>query len=302
MSNQSADPVTSEATVLPATPQGELFGHPRGLFVLFSTELWERFSFYAMRGVLSLYMVAIVLAHLGPQAEGRAIQIYGAYLGFVYSATFIGGMLADRLLGQRRAIYIGGFLMSLAQFTLMTHALLTRGGSTAAFLQPMFFLGLRCSPAVMAFSSPTSPRSWARFTALATSAATATFTIFYVGINIGAALSSLASMAGEKWGWYLGYMLAGSGMIASLIIFTFGKRAIGSRGLPPAGAAPAGPRTLRRAQHRAADRRRADLSPGGRFFDVETGVGAEPGLVGRHGCSLLPGLGGGSSGDGAWPW
>ena len=80
--------------------QGTFLGHPKGLFILFLTELWERFSFYSMRGVLTLYTAGVVLAALGPEAGGQADAIYGAYLGFVYSSTFIGGMLADRLLGS----------------------------------------------------------------------------------------------------------------------------------------------------------------------------------------------------------
>ncbi|MEW6198798.1 MAG: peptide MFS transporter [Planctomycetota bacterium] len=221
----------------PAAVSGELLGHPKGLFVLFSTELWERFSFYSMRGILTLYMVGVVLARLGDEAaNARADQIYGAYLGFVYSATFIGGMLADRLLGQRRAIYIGGFLMSLAQFTLMTHGLLTRSGSTFAYLEPMFFLGLALLACGNGFFKPNISTIVGTLYTQQDARRDSAFTIFYVGINIGAALSSFASGAGQKWGWYIGYMLAGVGMIVSLIIFAFGRRWIAGRGLPPAGA------------------------------------------------------------------
>ncbi len=215
---------------------GEFLGHPKGLYVLFSTELWERFSFYAMRGILTLYMVNVVLAHMGDEAGGRADQIYGAYLGFVYSATFLGGMLADRLLGQRRAIYIGGFLMSLAQFTLMTHGLLTRSGSTFAFLDPMFFLGLALLACGNGFFKPNISTIVGTLYRPDDHRRDSAFTIFYVGINIGAALSSFASGAGQRWGWYIGYLLAGAGMIASLVIFTFGRRWMEGRGLPPAGA------------------------------------------------------------------
>ncbi len=229
----------------PAAASGELLGHPKGLFVLFSTELWERFSFYSMRGILTLYMVGVVLARLGDEAaNARADQIYGAYLGFVYSATFIGGMLADRLLGQRRAIYIGGFLMSLAQFTLMTHGLLTKSGSTFAYLEPMFFLGLALLACGNGFFKPNISTIVGTLYTQQDARRDSAFTIFYVGINIGAALSSFASGAGQKWGWYLGYMLAGTGMIVSLVIFAWGRRWIGGRGLPPAGARLLGPGRL----------------------------------------------------------
>jgi POT family proton-dependent oligopeptide transporter len=230
----SSQPTTIEP---PGRGSGEFLGHPKGLFVLFSTELWERFSFYAMRGVLTLYMVGVVLAHLGEKAAGgRADQIYGAYLGFVYSATFIGGMLADRLLGQRRAIYIGGFLMSLAQFTLMTHALLTSAGRTGAFLEPMFFLGLSLLACGNGFFKPNISTIVGTLYTTSDRRRDSAFTIFYVGINIGAALSSFASGAGQRWGWYIGYALAGAGMIVSLVIFAAGRRWITGRGLPPVGA------------------------------------------------------------------
>ncbi|MEW6251302.1 MAG: peptide MFS transporter [Planctomycetota bacterium] len=228
-------------------PGGDWLGHPKGLFVLFSTELWERFSFYAMRGILTLYMTKVLLlASMGTEAAARglAIQTYGAYLGFVYAATFAGGMLADRLLGQRRAIYIGGFLMSLAQFTLMTQALIVRSGSTAGYLYWMFFVGLALLACGNGFFKPNISTIVGTLYPPGDRRRDSAFTIFYVGINIGAALSALASAAGEKWGWWLGYGLAGSGMIASLVIFTFFKHLIAGRGLPPGGAALLGPGRL----------------------------------------------------------
>jgi len=220
----------------PAVPSGEFLGHPKGLYVLFSTELWERFSFYAMRGILTLYMTKVLLVALGSEARGLAIQTYGAYLGLVYSATFVGGMLADRLLGQRRAIYIGGAIMSLAQFTLMTQALLTQAGGTGRYLYWLFFVGLALLACGNGFFKPNISTIVGTLYPQGDQRRDSAFTIFYVGINIGAALSSLASAAGEKWAWWLGYFLAGSGMIASLVIFTCFKHWIAGRGLPPVGA------------------------------------------------------------------
>jgi proton-dependent oligopeptide transporter, POT family len=266
VSTQSADPVTSEAAVLPAVPQGELFGHPKGLFILSSTEMWERFSFYAMRGVLTLYVVSVVLAHMTAEkgAEftgGLADQVYGAYMGFVYSAPFIGGMLADRLLGQRRAIYIGGALMALAHFTLTTHSILVAGLHATATpgAQPaadvaaqvahalsgvlgagglnwLFWGGLGLLCCGNGFFKPNISTIVGTLYNPADARRDAAFTIFYMGINIGAWLSSLASGAGEKWGWYLAYFLAGLGMIVSLINIAAGRKWIPGRGLPPAGA------------------------------------------------------------------
>lgn len=245
MSTPSSAPSTTPDPRTTPLPEGELFGHPTGLYVLFSTELWERFSFYAMRGILTLYMVNVVLVDMGERAGGHADQTYGAYLGFVYAATFVGGMLADRLLGQRRAIYIGGFLMSLAQFTLMTHALIVRSGSTASFLYPMFFVGLGLLACGNGFFKPNISTIVGTLYTPGDQRRDSAFTIFYVGINIGAALSSFASGAGQKWGWYLGYLLAGTGMIASLVIFASGRRWIAGRGLPPHGAKLLGPGRFR---------------------------------------------------------
>lgn len=223
---------------------GELFGHPKGLYVLFMTELWERFSFYSMRGIMTLYMVSVVLAVMtaarGAKASGAfADQVYGAYLGFVYSATFIGGMLADRLLGQRRAIYIGGCLMSLAHFTLTTHALLVnspRFGYQPGDLNFLFYLGLGLLCCGNGFFKPNISTIVGTLYAPQDARRDSAFTIFYMGINIGATVSSFSSGAAQKWGWYIAYLLAGLGMIVSVAIMSAGRGWIAGRGLPPAGA------------------------------------------------------------------
>jgi POT family proton-dependent oligopeptide transporter len=215
--------------------KGEILGHPKGLYVLFFTELWERFSFYSMRGVLVLYMVAVVLAARA-DAGGHADQIYGAYLGFVYSATFIGGMLADRLLGQRRAIYIGGTLMALAQFTLAAHALLMKYGLPVEKLHAMFFLGLGLLSAGNGFFKPNISTIVGTLYTQGDARRDAAFTIFYMGINIGAFLAGFSGQIGEMFGWYLAFLLAGIGMILGLVIFSFGRGQLPGKGLPPPGA------------------------------------------------------------------
>lgn len=234
---------TDSASVAQADsdPRGTLWGHPRGLFVLFSTELWERFSFYAMRNVMTLYMIHVVLAHMtatqGEEASGGfADEVYGAYLGFVYSATFVGGMLADRLLGQRRAIYIGGVMMSLAHFMLTTHAVLTATVFKPGDWNTLFYGGLGLLCCGNGFFKPNISTIVGTLYAPEDQRRDRAFTIFYMGINIGSTLSSVASGAAEKWAWFIAYLLAGIGMIASLIILSRGRRWIGDRGLPPAGA------------------------------------------------------------------
>jgi POT family proton-dependent oligopeptide transporter len=216
--------------------QDTLLGHPKGLFVLFFTELWERFSFYSMRGILTLYTAGVVLAALGAEAGGRADAIYGAYLGFVYSSTFIGGMLADRLLGQRRAIYIGGSLMALAQFTLAGHALLVKGGTPVASLNWLFFLGLGLLAAGNGFFKPNISTIVGTLYQQGDGRRDAAFTIFYMGINIGAFLASFSAGLAQKYGWHLGFLLAGFGMILGQLIFLWGRGTIEGKGLPPEGA------------------------------------------------------------------
>ena len=213
-----------------------LLGHPKGLFVLFFTELWERFSFYSMRGILTLYTAGVVLAALGKEAGGQADAIYGAYLGFVYSSTFIGGMLADRLLGQRRAIYIGGTLMAIAQFTLAAHALQVRDGTPVAELNWLFFLGLGLLSAGNGFFKPNISTIVGTLYTQGDGRRDAAFTIFYMGINIGAFLASFSAGLAQKYGWHLGFMLAGSGMILGQLIFLWGRGTIEGKGLPPEGA------------------------------------------------------------------
>lgn len=106
-----------------AKPQGTMLGHPKGLFLLFTTELWERFSYYAMRAILVLYLVDKVQSEGGHGlgwSQADAISLYGTFTGLVYLTPLLGGWLADTFLGQRRAIMIGGTLMAAGQFILGT--------------------------------------------------------------------------------------------------------------------------------------------------------------------------------------
>ncbi|HNQ24898.1 MAG TPA: peptide MFS transporter [Phycisphaerae bacterium] len=233
-----------------APPGGELLGHPKGLFVLFFTEMWERFSFYTMRGILTLYLVQIVLAEMTARdgeavSGGLADQIYGAYLGFVYAAPLVGGMLADRLLGQRRAIYIGGILMALAHFTLATHAMLVGTVYRLGELNPLFFIGLGLLACGNGFFKPNISTIVGTLYRPEDARRDSAFTIFYMGINVGACASSFMSGAAQKWGWYLGYLAAGIGMIVSVVLFFSGRGTIAERGLPPAGATLVGRGRLR---------------------------------------------------------
>jgi POT family proton-dependent oligopeptide transporter len=190
---------------LPITPFEKRVGHHPGLFALFFAEMWERFSYYGMRALLIFYMTKDFLDY----SDERAYSVYGAYTALVYMTPFIGGMVADRLLGQRAAVIIGGSLMALG------HLIMTIQHSTA------FFVALRCSSAATASSSRTSGRSSGASTgASASHKRDGAFTIFYMGVNLGAAIAPLVCVyVGETYGWHYGFGLATIGMMIGLAIF-----------------------------------------------------------------------------------
>src|SRR6478735_8087398 len=111
---------------LPSEPQGSEKGHPKGLYVLFVTEFWERFSYYGMRAIFALYMTKMLLLD-----KALASNIYGSYTGLVYLTPLIGGYVADRYWGNRKSIFVGGILMALGQFTLFACANLPSGSGVA---------------------------------------------------------------------------------------------------------------------------------------------------------------------------
>jgi proton-dependent oligopeptide transporter, POT family len=210
--------------------QREVMGHPIGLYVLFSTELFERFSFYSMRAFLVLYMTKVVL-----MSQKHSSEIYGAYLGFVYAAPFVGGMLADRLLGQRRAITIGAIFMAVAQFSLAAHAFLIKSGSVpqSTAMTMLFFLGLGLLSTGNGFFKPNISSIVGGLYQQSDARRDGAFTIFYMGINIGAFLAGISGQVAQKVDWYLGFVLAGVGMLASQFIFLRYARLLGDKGLPP---------------------------------------------------------------------
>jgi POT family proton-dependent oligopeptide transporter len=204
-------------------------GHPRGLFVLFFTEMWERFSFYSMRAFLVLYMTKALAF-----SDQISNEIYGAYLGFVYAAPFVGGMLADRLMGQRRAILTGGILMAAAQFTLAAHAYLIDSDSARTSLNMLFFLGLGMLSAGNGFFKPNISTIVGSLYKQGDARRDGAFTIFYMGINIGAWMAGFSGQAAESFGWHWGFLLAGIGMLLGQVIFALGKNWLQGKGMPPA--------------------------------------------------------------------
>jgi proton-dependent oligopeptide transporter, POT family len=210
----------------------KFLGHPVGLFVLFLTEMWERFSYYGMRSLLVLYMVDYLFLrpHIGQEVLGfNAIrgglesifgpmamqplssQIYGLYTAFVYLAPFFGGMLADKVIGQRRAVILGAVLMAIGHFLMAIES---------AFFPALLFLILgngAFKPNISTQVGGLYPKGDPR--------RDRAFTIFYMGINLGAFFSPLVcGTLGQTLGWHYGFGAAGVGMVAGLILYLWGTR------------------------------------------------------------------------------
>jgi proton-dependent oligopeptide transporter, POT family len=187
-----------------------LFGHPVGLFTLFFVEMWERFSYYGMRALLLFYMLKGFL-HYGDQ---RAYTVYGSYTALVYMTPFFGGMLADRLLGARRAVIVGGLLMAAG------HLLMTIETDSA------FFFALALLIAGNGFFKPNISTIVGSLYPADSKLRDSGFTLFYMGINLGAALSPLlCGYIGETYGWHYGFGLATIGMLSGLVTFVVPTRA-----------------------------------------------------------------------------
>jgi proton-dependent oligopeptide transporter, POT family len=189
----------------PEAPKKDtLFGHPVGLFTLFFAEMWERFSFYGMRALLLFYMLKGFL-HYGDQ---RAYAIYGSYTALVYMTPFFGGMLADRLLGARRAVVIGGLLMAAG------HLVMTVETDVA------FFFALALLIAGNGFFKPNISTIVGSLYPEGSPLRDGGFTLFYMGVNLGAALAPLlCGYIGETYGWHWGFGLATIGMLSGLATF-----------------------------------------------------------------------------------
>ena len=188
-----------------ASTQERIFlGHPTGLFVLFFAEMWERFSFYGMRALLLLYMMKGFLSY----NDSRAYAVYGAYTSLVYMTPFFGGLLADRFLGPRIAVIIGGLLMAAG------HLVMTQENTV------MFYLALALLIAGNGFFKPNISTMVGQLYPPGSTKRDGGFTLFYMGVNLGASLSPLlCGYIGEKYGWHYGFGLATIGMMIGLAIF-----------------------------------------------------------------------------------
>ena len=212
--------------VLPATADraDELFGHPKGLYVCFFTEMWERFSFYGMKALLLLYLVK---HHAFAEADGYVIV--GAYGGMVYAVPLIGGLLADRYLGMRKAVVLGGILLCLGHLGMAYegHQAQSVNGVVQrdAFALGVFYLSLSLIISGVGFLKPNISTIVGKLYPEDDPRIDAGFTIFYAGINVGALFSSLiCGYLGEVWGWGWGFGAAGVGMLAGLGMFITGQK------------------------------------------------------------------------------
>jgi POT family proton-dependent oligopeptide transporter len=211
------------------------FGHPRGLATLFFTEMWERFSYYGMRALLILFMTApIASGGLGfdtPLAGG----IYGLYTSMVYMTSLPGGWIADRLIGQRRAVLYGGILIASGHFSMAFPTLTT---FYLGLTLIVFGTGLLKGNVAVIVGQLYAPNDVRR---------DAAFSIFYMGINLGAFIAPLVtSYLGQRINWHLGFAVAGVGMVLGLVQYLLGARYLGDAGLYPAPAAsPAAAAQLR---------------------------------------------------------
>jgi proton-dependent oligopeptide transporter, POT family len=192
-------------------------GHPKGLYVLFATEFWERFSYYGMRAIFVLFMTDKLLFD-----KAYAANIYGSYTGLVYLTPLIGGYVADRYWGNRKSIFVGGALMAIGQFILFGCASLPQGSGVATTL---LWTGLAFLIFGNGFFKPNiSTMVGQLYPEGDNTKKDSAYTIFYMGINAGAFLSPLiCGYLGEKVDFKWGFFAAGVGMIISLVIFYFTK-------------------------------------------------------------------------------
>jgi proton-dependent oligopeptide transporter, POT family len=198
--------MTFGATI--ATRDSAWFGHPRGLSTLFFTEMWERFSYYGMRGFLILYMVKA----LG-FTDQHAGAVYGNYVGSVWLAAIFGGIIADRWLGHYRSVLIGGAVIALGHFTLALHAL------------PFFYAGLSLIVVGTGLLKPNVSTLVGSLYDQGDERRDAGFSIFYMGINLGAFLGPIiAGKLAEGVDWHIGFACAGVGMTLGLVQYVLGRR------------------------------------------------------------------------------
>ncbi len=203
----------------------EAFGQPKGLYMLFFAEMWERFSYYGMRALLIFYLTQHWLFN-----DAKSNLIYGAYTSLVYITPVLGGYLADRYLGQRKAVLFGGILLAIGHATMAVEGV---GGQDDPTIN-VFWAALAFIIVGSGFLKANISVMVGQLYKLTDIRRDGAYTIFYMGINVGAALGTiLVGYLGQTIGWGYGFGLAGIGMIAGLIVFVLGKSSLRGSGEAP---------------------------------------------------------------------
>ncbi|MFO0616643.1 MAG: peptide MFS transporter [Polyangiaceae bacterium] len=263
MSDSSAEPPksTDQDRPVPITGFERRFKHPIGLVILFFAEMWERFSYYGMRGLLRLYMANYLFSHAREVVQGcsganppcghapgepelvmgwrflqgllptspgeQASVLYGWYTGLVYLTPFFGGIIADRFIGQRKSVYIGGALMAVGHFVMA--------------LENSFFLALILLILGNGFFKPNISTQVGNLYKDGDPRRDGAFTIFYMGINLGAFLCSfVCGTLAAVYGWHYGFGAAGVGMVLGLIVYLLGQKHLAPDNVMKKAAAAAG--------------------------------------------------------------
>jgi POT family proton-dependent oligopeptide transporter len=212
-----------------AQKEPEFAGHPKGLYMLFFAEMWERFSYYGMRALLIFYLTKHWLFN-----DGDSNVIYGAYTALVYITPMLGGYLADRYLGQRKAVLFGAILLTLGHFTMAAEG---TGGQNDPTIN-IFWLALALIIVGSGFLKANISVMVGQLYKLTDPRRDGAYTIFYMGINLGAAVGTIiAGYLGETLGWAYGFGAAGFGMLLGLVVFVLGKGLLNGAGERPARAA-----------------------------------------------------------------
>lgn len=223
MSENSAENILDKGALEPH--QKELFGHPTGLYVLFLTEMWERFSYYGMRAILVIYMMAGATHEYGPGlgwTEQEALMLYGWYVMLVYVISIPGGILADKVLGQKRAVLLGALILCAG------HGILAVDAIWAFFTGlGLIILGVGClKPNISTMVGGLYKQGDIR--------RDKGFSIFYIGINLGSLLATtFIGLIVHKWGWHAGFGMAGIAMLLGLIFYIGGQKYLTSVGNRP---------------------------------------------------------------------
>ncbi len=189
-----------------------MLGHPKGLFILFMTEMWERFSFYGMKAILVLFMVSTVNGGLG-WTKTEALELYGLYGLLVYLMSIPGGIIADKYLGQKKSVMVGGFLLCAGHFLMAFPALWAFYCALGLIIAGVGMLKPNVSTMVGGLYDIKDPKR------------DEGFTYFYMGINLGSLIATaLVGYIGETVGWHYGFSLAGIGMLIGQLTFMYGQK------------------------------------------------------------------------------